>query len=461
MKRTYLIMAVTLAALSGCRGGATPTPTAEPTAEVDAGALRVVAPIVNYREAEADPLRQIPVNTSVGVAAAANIVVGDPGRAEMEWPGFLEAELLAGADILVSVADPAARRVMMDQAAGTARYHILDAASGTGSDDADFKVLANWVEASVAKGPADLIVSFVPGDAPTAWIVVTRGEVSLQLDPDSGTPVVLTEGQGVGVRDGGPIPDPMAVDLPAVETWFSGVAAGTATTSIAPVAMVCQVSVAGALNDAAGADGAATDVVVALGDVVEVMDRDEAGDWALVHPVTAAENAMGWIMAGALTCNAPVTAFPQAAVEVAATPTSTSVATRGVIVLTATAPVVTVTPTGTATLSAVAAIEFWVDDNEIDEGECANLHWKTSNIDSVYLDGDGVTGEGSREVCPRKNSKYTLRVRRRDGSEENRTVEVEVHSREQAPPTSTPGSEPTQVIVLPTLPPPTAPVPAP
>lgn len=448
MKRTHLALAAALATVAGgCRGGATPTPTSAPTAEADAGALRVVAPVVNFREAEADPLREVPVGSSVSVAVAANIQVADPGRAELTWPGFLESELLAGADVLVSVAEPASRRVMMDQAAGTARYRVLEG-GGADGDVAEFTVLANWVKASVTKAPANLIVSFVPGETRSAWIVAVRGEVSLRLEPDGGSPVMLSEGQGVGVVDGGPIPAPMPVDLPAVETWFSAVAAGTASTSIAPVAMVCSVSVPGALMEAGAADAIATSTLVAVGDMVTVVNRDAAAQWAMVQPEAAAATA-GWIPAGSLSCNANLSAFPETAPEAAPTATSTAEATRGRVVVTATAPLVTVTPTGTATLAAVAVIEFSVDDNDIDAGECTNLRWKTSNIDSVYLDGGGVTGEGKREICPGKTTTYTLRVKKRDGSEESRTVEVNVEPRQVVPPTST-AAPPATAITLPT-----------
>jgi hypothetical protein len=394
--------------------------------------------VVSFREAESDPLREIDPNSTVDVAAAANIVVRDPGRAELTWAGFLDSQLLAGADILLSVVEPDARRLMVDQAAGTARYRL------SGADEADFTVLANWVQASVSTGPADLIVSFVPADATTSraatsWIVAVRGEATLSMYPDDGRPAVtLSEGFALGVPSGGPVTPPMAVDLPAVETWLASVAAGTAETSIARVAMVCEVTAAADLLTAAEAGADATEHSVASGDMVMVLDRNADASWALVHAAARDDSEAGWIAAGSLSCNAALAALPQAdSGLVEEEPTATTagpVATRPVVVITATAPPVTLTPTATVT-GAPAVIEFWVDDNEIDAGECTNLHWRTSNIDSVYLDGRGVTGEGAQEVCPSRTTSYTLRVRKRDGNEESRTVEVEVNAAEPPAPT--------------------------
>jgi hypothetical protein len=96
----------------------------------------------------------------------------------------------------------------------------------------------------------------------------------------------------------------------------------------------------------------------------------------------------------------------------------------------------------------VASIEFWADDDEIEVGECTNLNWRTSNIDSVWYNGQGVTGEGSREECPTTTTTYTLRVKKKDGSEETRNVTVEVEAPEAtdtplAAPTTQPTDEPT------------------
>jgi hypothetical protein len=57
-----------------------------------------------------------------------------------------------------------------------------------------------------------------------------------------------------------------------------------------------------------------------------------------------------------------------------------------------------------------AAIEFTADSFEIVSGECTMLHWRTSNVTAVYLDGEDVVGEASQEVCPEETTQYELRV---------------------------------------------------
>jgi len=47
-------------------------------------------------------------------------------------------------------------------------------------------------------------------------------------------------------------------------------------------------------------------------------------------------------------------------------------------------------------------------------------------VQAVYLNGTGVAGQGSQEVCPKKTTAYTLRVIHRDGHETVNTVSLEV-----------------------------------
>ncbi len=71
-------------------------------------------------------------------------------------------------------------------------------------------------------------------------------------------------------------------------------------------------------------------------------------------------------------------------------------------------------------------IQFYVDDQWVRRGDCTTLHWRVANIDSVYLDGEGVTGEGDRQVCPSQETTYRLRVNLRDGRYEERTITIGV-----------------------------------
>jgi hypothetical protein len=71
-------------------------------------------------------------------------------------------------------------------------------------------------------------------------------------------------------------------------------------------------------------------------------------------------------------------------------------------------------------------VNFWADDTDIDKGDCTQLHWETSGVREVYLDGQGVAGTDWREVCPGDDQTYTLLVVRQDGGQEQRQVRIEV-----------------------------------
>lgn len=102
---------------------------------------------------------------------------------------------------------------------------------------------------------------------------------------------------------------------------------------------------------------------------------------------------------------------------------------------------------------AVYFIWFDADQTSVDAGRCTTLRWSVEGIDSVYLDGGGVTGSGSRQVCPTRTTSYTLRVRLLDGKDELRTVTVVVAPTTTPWPTSTrqPTATPTLWIWRPTL----------
>ncbi|MFN8499666.1 MAG: hypothetical protein U0641_17575 [Anaerolineae bacterium] len=72
-------------------------------------------------------------------------------------------------------------------------------------------------------------------------------------------------------------------------------------------------------------------------------------------------------------------------------------------------------------------IEFWANDLVIFAGNCTTLNWSTANIDSVFLNGEGVVGNGSRRVCPTETTTYELEVRlRNNAGVERRQVDVVV-----------------------------------
>jgi hypothetical protein len=96
-------------------------------------------------------------------------------------------------------------------------------------------------------------------------------------------------------------------------------------------------------------------------------------------------------------------------------------------------------------------IDFRVDRDTIQRGECTTLRWDVENVQAVFLDGQAVTGHETREICPLTTTTYTLRVDTGMG-EEFRTVTVTVT---EPPPTDTPTSTATPTVAPPTAAPPT------
>lgn len=88
-----------------------------------------------------------------------------------------------------------------------------------------------------------------------------------------------------------------------------------------------------------------------------------------------------------------------------------------------------------------AQISFSVDRNTITQGQCANLRWDVEYVRAVFLDGQGVEGHETRQVCPSSSRTYTLRVVTNSG-EQNRSVTVNVIA-SSAPP-SVPQQPPQQ-----------------
>jgi hypothetical protein len=84
-----------------------------------------------------------------------------------------------------------------------------------------------------------------------------------------------------------------------------------------------------------------------------------------------------------------------------------------------------VPPTASPTPSG-PSVDFRADRTDLDEWECTTLRWDVENVRAVYLDGRGVTGHGTREVCPEETSTYTLRVVLTDGSIQDQTLTITV-----------------------------------
>ncbi len=59
---------------------------------------------------------------------------------------------------------------------------------------------------------------------------------------------------------------------------------------------------------------------------------------------------------------------------------------------------------------------FWADRYRLEFGECTSIHWSVTNAQAIYLEGEGVTGQGTRLVCPAATTDYILTVVRASGT---------------------------------------------
>jgi hypothetical protein len=72
-------------------------------------------------------------------------------------------------------------------------------------------------------------------------------------------------------------------------------------------------------------------------------------------------------------------------------------------------------------------IAFNTDRTQIQSGECVTISWNVINVQAVYYNGEGVSGDNqTRQECPRQTTNYTLRVAKLDGTEETRTIQIQV-----------------------------------
>lgn len=445
-------------------GAATPTPATAVTPT-----LQVLAPRVEFRATESDALEELPEGGARDVAPGANVLVGESGHARLAWDGFLANDLLSGTDILLSLSLPQDRRAILDQAAGTARY-VLEGAG----EPASLEIIAGWIALLVEQGEADIVVSFIPGEEPTAWVAVLEGAAQVTRGEDS---VRLESGEVAAFTETGDMPAPQTADPTRISAWIDQVARGTATGSIAAVGLRCEVGDAGAtLREDPSSDAEALGDALAGGTLVEVLGRDEDGSWLRVRSLLGSEE--GWTAAADLSCNAPAASAPLADELASGEPTATlaPLPTRALVAPVAPlgSPSPVLTPTPTATLAADASISFSADKKELRSGECATLRWEVSNIRAVYLDGQGVVGSGSKRVCPTSTTTYVLRVELQSGGTAERSVEIKVTAGATRTPTAgatrtappaTATTQPTQPFPTPTLaptsPPPTPTVPAP
>lgn len=91
-------------------------------------------------------------------------------------------------------------------------------------------------------------------------------------------------------------------------------------------------------------------------------------------------------------------------------------------------------PTATPSLTPFPPpqVSFTVDQATINQGQCTTLRWTVEHVTAVYLDGAGVVGNDTREVCPSDTTTYLLHVEAPGGNVDT-SVTVSVVPDETAP----------------------------
>ena len=99
----------------------------------------------------------------------------------------------------------------------------------------------------------------------------------------------------------------------------------------------------------------------------------------------------------------------------------------------------TPTPTPTVTPWPAVQVDFRVDRTSLVQGECTTLRWDVEYATAVYMDGAGVVGHGTQEICPANTTTYNLSVEAPSGNvDRNVTVEVSMPADTTPPPVPSP-----------------------
>lgn len=83
-------------------------------------------------------------------------------------------------------------------------------------------------------------------------------------------------------------------------------------------------------------------------------------------------------------------------------------------------------PTPAPAFAPASPITFNAGRSTLGAGECTLLSWSVENVSAVYLNGEGVPGQYSRQVCPGATTTYTLLIILRDGSTTSKSVTITV-----------------------------------
>jgi hypothetical protein len=113
--------------------------------------------------------------------------------------------------------------------------------------------------------------------------------------------------------------------------------------------------------------------------------------------------------------------------------------------------------TATSTPPPETVIDFWADAEQVNAGSCIKVHWHVENVQAVFFNGAGVSGQGSHETCPCSDETHTLAVDLTDGSQEQRFITIHVNG-SCVTPTPTPIPTPPSDITPPPAPSPLKPL---
>ena len=78
-------------------------------------------------------------------------------------------------------------------------------------------------------------------------------------------------------------------------------------------------------------------------------------------------------------------------------------------------------------------IDFRSDAPYVNAGNCTTLRWDVEGVQAVYLDGQGVTGHGSQDVCLCQPQTFTLHVVKADGTPVDDQVFIDVYGTCETP----------------------------
>jgi hypothetical protein len=138
----------------------------------------------------------------------------------------------------------------------------------------------------------------------------------------------------------------------------------------------------------------------------------------------------------------PPTDTPVSPTDTPVSPTDTPVSPTDTPVPPTDTPVIpTDTPVPTDTPWPAAQASLQADDTSLVQGECTTLRWDVEYATAVFLNGGGVPGHGTQQVCPDSTTTYDLHVEA-PGGNVDRSVTINV----SAPPDTTPPPVPSPAV---------------